>query len=181
MAAGSEIDSAFRRAQILTLILERLRNEAVGKPTEKRWTDFGILEVGEKAEEASKKIEKTFDELLSLLNHVAILDMAASFERASRARIGTRIGEARSSLKEGLKKRPLPAYYARLVYDLAAFDGLKSIGGLLENHLAAEFMDKIDAVRDSRNTFAHGTSLQAGPKIDREEAREALNLALGLL
>lgn len=178
MAKLSPMDAAYRRCRILTRLVERARSEAVANPSQDRWKDFEITASGDTRAECAAKVTEAFDQILNLLNHVTILDMAASFEMASKVRLATRIGETRSAVAAAAQGRNLPAYHAQLVRSQKDFDGLASLAQLLTGHIDEEVGDVLHAVRESRNAFAHGTDVTVPPKAERDEALSALTEAL---
>ncbi len=108
-------------------------------------------------------MQATFADLLGLVGHLTILDMAASFEVASQARLGTRLGEVRSALAAGGRKRFLPPYALRLVRDRDEFGSLRAVAALLDGEADEALLDAFDAVRQARNNFAHGTEILSAP------------------
>ncbi|MEH3147982.1 MAG: hypothetical protein PGN34_22190 [Methylobacterium frigidaeris] len=95
--------------QILTAILNRLREQALANPSHPRWVALGLCPPYETKRQAVAELQATFADLLGLVGHLTILDMAASFEVASQARLGTRLGEVRSAPAAGGRKRSLAA------------------------------------------------------------------------
>ena len=178
MANSSALDAAYRRCRTLTLLVERARSEAVANPSQDRWKDFEITSPGDSRVACAAKVNDAFDQILNLLNHVTILDMAASFEMATKARLGTRIGDTRSAIAAAVQKNSLPVYHARLVRSQKDFDGLNSLAELLQGHIDENVSEVLSAVRESRNAFAHGTDVTVPPKAGREEALGALREAL---
>src|SRR5260370_37235615 len=96
----TDIDDAYARYQILSRILERARERAVGNPTDNANINLGLTERGQKRQEARRQIEEIFEELGGLVNHLAILDMAATFEKFFLARLNTALGQDRKVIRE---------------------------------------------------------------------------------
>lgn len=183
MASSSAVDRAYQRCQILTKLVERARDDALANPTQQRWADVEITSPDDLKADAKKKVEETFGELLNLINHITLIDMAASFERVCRDRLRNQVGLARSALSDRASKRDsnLARYHQRLVHEVDDFEGLAAFGGLLDGYLAKELGEKLKLIREGRNNFAHGTDIKTAPKVARGEVLETLNATLELL
>ncbi|RVU15334.1 hypothetical protein [Methylobacterium oryzihabitans] len=181
MPDPTPIDAAYRRGQILMAILTRLREQALANPAHPRWVELGLCPAYETKRQAVADLQATFADLLGLVGHLTLLDMAASFEVASQARLGTRLGEVRSALAAGGRKRVLPPYALRLVRDRDEFGSLRAVAALLDGEADEALLDAFDAVRQARNNFAHGTEILSAPVADPDAARDTLNAVLGLL
>jgi hypothetical protein len=94
------IDRAFERCRLLSSIVEEEYRRARGNPTDSRYVNFGITQQGgRKREEAEQQIREAFTDLVALVEHLTILDMAAAFERHFNARVSTAVGAARKTLR----------------------------------------------------------------------------------
>lgn len=176
------VDQAYKRCSLLARLVEAEYKRARSNPTDDRYVTLGVIEPWERKERttALRQIEVTFGELVALVDHLTILDMAASFERSFNARIATAVGAARKTLRQKYGPSAL-AGREGLVRNGDDFQGLGSIANLINAALSGEVTEKLAKVRENRNRFAHGTDLSVPPTILQEDARGALNEAVGLL
>lgn len=174
------IDEAFERCRLLASLVDLEYRRARANPNDKRYVELGILAQGMEKRNALKRIESTFDDLAALVEHLAILDMAAGLEKLFRLRIATAVGEARKTLREKFGESTL-ARRERLVREADDFQGFKEIIQFLSSDLSAETQQILDKVRENRNRFAHGTNIRNPSTIPKEEARTALNYVVDLL
>jgi hypothetical protein len=174
------IDKAFERCRLLARLIDLEYQRARGTPTAKRYIDLGVIRQEDKIEEAREQIKQAFDELVALINHLTILDMAAALEHLFKARITTAVGEARKALRTKYRGRRALAAREKLVREIDDFEGLSDITKLISSDLSGEMQQLLDKVRENRNRFAHGTDLRNPPTILSEDARAALNEAVAL-
>jgi hypothetical protein len=181
-ADGTPIDRAFARCHLLALIIQSEYVRATANPTNSRYDEsgFGVTKVGDTREVALPKIRQAFDDLVALVEHVTILDMAAALEELFKSRIATAIGAGRKTLREQHRGDALAAR-AGLVHDVDDFQGLAEIAKLIAADLSPETQGLLNKVREDRNRFAHGTDLRLLPSVQKDEARAALNEAVDLL
>ena len=176
------VDRAYARYKILTRLLESARQRAVSDPTNERNVDLGLTTRGQKKEDAQRSIEEAFADLEGLVSHLAILDMAAAFEKYFRERLNTAIGEARKVVRERYRSgMPLYAHREGLVRDAEDFQALVGIEQLIGGRISAEVHGAGEMIRKNRNAFAHGTDLQHPPTITIERAWETLNEIIEIL
>jgi hypothetical protein len=181
-ALPSPVDRAYARYETLTRLLDRARQLALGDPTHQRNIDLGLTEPGQKRLDARRSIEDAFNDLTSLINHLALLDMAGAFERHFRERLATAIGEARKVVRERYRSEmPLYAHREGLVRDAEDFQALIGIEQLIAGRMAAEIRGEWEMTRKNRNDFAHGTDIRIPPTITSERARETLNAIIETL
>ena len=183
MAASSNpVEQAFRRCDLLARLIQLEYDRARANPTDARYAKLGITELGAKVniDEATRQIDEVFGDLVALVDHLSILDMAAAFEWLFNARIGTAVGTARKTLREK-HRRPALAGRARLVRNTTDFEGLRDITTLIDADLSQQVIALLNTVRENRNRFAHGTDIRNPPTILKNEALAALNEALDLL
>jgi hypothetical protein len=168
MVGATPVDGAFERARRLQAIVSWARERAVNDPLNDGYAEVGNTARGDRQADARRKIEEAFTDLDSLLNHLAILDMAAAFEKHFSARLASTIGEARKSIRAALGI----AWADNLVTKAGGIEGLAGIEALM-----AYAADKspLKSIKTDRNRFAHGTDLRAPPTIDREQARIILD------
>lgn len=174
MRRPNPIDAAFRRGQMLTQILKWVREQALANPAQPRWADLGLTAAYETREKSVAELNAAFDQLFGLLEHLAVLDMAASFEIASQRRITTRIGEARSALNESAKRGRSAPHLDKLLRGSGDYESLKSFEDLIAGYADRGMVEAFALVRAARNNFAHGTDILSAPVIDRERARDNL-------
>jgi len=169
MVATTPVDGAFERSRRLETIPRWARERAHTDPLGQRYVEIGITAPGDRHAEARRKIEEAFADLDGLVNHLAILDMAAAFEMFFSSRLGTTIGEARKSI------RASPAigvaWAENLVGKAGDFEGLSGIEGLMGLADKAQ----LRSIKTDRNRFAHGTDLRDPPTSDSELVRTILN------
>ena len=179
---GSEtsVDQAFERCRLLARLIEMEYERARANPTIQRYIDLGIIQRGDKIGEARKQIDQVFGDLIALVDHLIILDMAAALERVFKLRIATAVGEARKTLRAGHRSLVLAAR-EKLVREADDFEGLSDITKLIGADLSGEMQQLLEKVRENRNRFAHGTDVRNVPTILGEDARAALNEAVALL
>lgn len=180
--ASNPVEQAFRRCALLARVIELEYARARENPTHPRYADLGITEIGQKRDKATTLalVEEAFDELVALVDHLTILDMAAAFENLFGTRIATAVGAARKTLAER-HRRPALAGREGIVRETKSFEGLRDITALIDTDLSQEFKSLLGLVRDNRNAFAHGTDIRNAPTILKEQARDALTEAVGLL
>lgn len=182
MAMQSPIDRAFERYQILSRILDRARQRALADPTNEANVELGLTVRGQRREDARSSISDYFEDLGGLVNHVALLDMAAAFEGYFRARLGTSIGEARKVVRERYRSNiPLHAQREGLIRVADEFQGLAEIERLIGGQMSPEIRGVWEIIRKNRNSFAHGTDIRTPPTVTGEQTRETLNEVLGSL
>jgi hypothetical protein len=174
------VDHAFGRCRLLANVVAREYERARAHPTDERYVDLGVTELGAKKAEAQRKIQQAFDDLVALVDHLTILDMAAAFEGLSNAQIATAVGEARKTL-EGKHRNSALAWRKRLVREPADCQGLSNITNLIGPDLDERVKKQLESVRQNRNQFAHRTALSNPPTILQKDARDALNAAVALL
>ena len=180
--AQTVVDQAFQRCRLLARLVELEYERARAYPTDARYVDLGVLEIGKKQEKvkALVQIEAAFGDLIALVEHLTILDMAAAFERLFATRVATAVGAARKTLKERHRYLTL-ASREKLVRETKDFEGLNDIATLIEADLSQEVKELLKIIRENRNKFSHGTDIQNPPTILKEDARAALNEAIALL
>lgn len=181
MAKATEVERAYERCSILNAIVRHIRDDALTRPTETVWLNLGLVEEGDKKAEALARIEHLFDELQALIEHLFVLDMAAQFERASRARVKNYVGAARSALIGPMKKANFPTLSSKIIKEATDFEGMTAFIKLLEGHIDKDLLAQLKAVRNARNVFAHGIDVMVVPSISREEVRNSLTDALGAM
>jgi ribosomal 50S subunit-associated protein YjgA (DUF615 family) len=177
---SSPVDQAFERCSLLARLIDSEYDRARANPTDERYVNLGVIERGEKVAKAKAQIEQAFDDLVAIVEHLTILDMAAALERLFKARIATAVGEARRTLREKHRGDALAAR-VKLVREIEDFQGLNDITKLISADLSGEMQEQLDKVRENRNRFVHGTDLRNPPTILKEEAQAALNEAVALL
>ena len=163
--------------------LDRLGyTRARANPTDDRSVELGVIPRGGKKEKARalRQIEEAFDDLVALVEHLTILDMAAALEKLFNARISTAVGEARKTLRERHRRSTLAAR-EKLVRETEDFQGLNNIETLLSTDLSGEMQELFKKVRENRNRFVHGTDIRNPPTILEGEAQTALNEVIALL
>jgi hypothetical protein len=177
------VDRALERCQLLARIVDLEYQRALANPTDERYvTLIPVVKEQEKQKKAGAKlqIEQAFGDLVALVDHLTILDMAAALEFMFSARIATAVGAARRTL--ATKHRgPVLAGRAGVVRDTKDFQGLGDITTLISADLDDQVRRSLESVRENRNRFAHGTDLRNPPTILQEDARDALNAAADLL
>lgn len=178
MTGPNRIEAAYRRRQMLFNILIWLRRQAIANPADKRWAELGLASAYETKAKTQQELNASFDELLALVEHLAILDMASSFEVASQRRLGTRVGEARSVLTKSARKGQSADVLSYLVRQTESFGSMKAVEDFCRVFIDKEIIDEFALVREARNNFAHGTDVLSAPVIDVERARENLNTVL---
>ncbi|HEX4113970.1 MAG TPA: hypothetical protein VH020_15665 [Stellaceae bacterium] len=171
----SAIDEAFDRYETLSRILEKARQSALSNPMHDRNIDLGLTQRGQKKGDAITRINETFEDLTSLINHLGILDMAAAFEKTFRARLGTAIGEARNVLRDNYKIETLRNVRQKLIHDPDNLRGLAKAISVIRATLSKEVAELLEAIRESRNNFAHGTDIRTPPGITAEKTKDTLN------
>lgn len=178
----TRVDQAFNRCELLAKLVEWERQRAAANPFDERYIALGIIKRGEKMRklETLKSIHATFDEIAALVEHLTILDMAASLEHLFQSRIATAAGEARKTLRSNYNSSVLAAQ-PKIVREADDFKSLAEIVRILSENLSKETQEKINKVRENRNIFAHGTNIRVAPTILKEDARAALNEAVELL
>lgn len=181
MPSLNPIDRAYRRHQILRLMLEHHREMARSPTYRRNLVKLGFVDEGEKPQIAEQIVKETFDELSGLIAHLAIVDMAAALEFAAKSKIGNASGQVRKAYKERKDKTKEAVYASRLVLDQDFFKTLKSISDLVDSFLDKDVMEAFSATKDARNNFAHGTNVTTMPVIDVEDARAALNEVFDIL
>lgn len=181
MAKESPIDRAHRRGQILDAIIKQARTRAEQSPQDEKLVILGIINVGEKKQDAIRKINEAFDELLELAAYISLLDMARSLERISRDRIGNHIGQMKKTINDKKGKETLPVYRERLIVEREKFRGLGGIELLVQGYLGDDSATKLTAIREARNNFAHGEDVDGFPSVDRNSTRDVLNEIFDLI
>jgi len=169
------VDEAYARYEILSNILERTRQQALANPMHRRNIELGLTKQFRTRNEVEKDIQDAFEDLTNLINHLAIIDMAAAFEGYLRPRLGTAIGEARRLLRENYELEPFLQSREKLVHETDDFQGLARIRELIGGHLSAETSATLSQIREDRNNFAHGTNIRVPPTTTTKRTRETLN------
>lgn len=172
---SSPVDEAFDRCEILSRILARARIVSLADPTHSRNQDLGLTEPGDTKATARRKIETAFDAIEGLVNHVAVLDMAASFEALFRARLGNALGEARALLRDEYREKFLFMARESLAARQADFEGLGGLERLLGPYLSGETAHALREIRNARNEFTHGTDIRRAPSVTRDQVLSILN------
>lgn len=180
MARTDPLEAAYQRSSRVIALLQASRDDALSNPMRDRWKDLGLVDVGDSKAQATQKITAAFEEMLSLLNHVRILDLTACFEHLARQRMANHVGEARKALSESAKKDRLPVFHSRLARTPESFGRLNEYIDLLDGHLSKEVVDALKLIRHARNTYAHGTDVQTPPAVDAEETLANLSAARDL-
>jgi hypothetical protein len=177
------VEKAFFRCEILLKILDDTKRRTISDKANQFPYAFslGIIEKGDTIDEAKLKIESIFSQLESLITHLTILDVAASFENIFRERLKNAIGEARKAVRKNYKIQTLFKVREELVQDVAAYSGLGGLETLLGPQLDQELLGKLKAIRANRNRFVHGTEIHALPTIDGADALKALREVAELL
>jgi len=179
---GNPVDQAFNRYRLLTRLLEDARQRAVSDTTHERNVDVGLTTRGQKKQEALHNIEDAFEDLGGLVNHLALIDMAAALERYFGERLRTAIGEARKVVRDRYRSSvPLHAHREGLIRDADDFQGMADIERLIGGHVPAEVRAEWATIRRNRNNFAHGTDIRIPPTITSEQARQLLNEMIEIL
>ncbi len=179
---NNPVDQAFHRHRLLTALLEVSRKLALSDPTHERNLDVGLTARGQKRQDARRSIEDAFEDLGGLVNHLALLDMAAAFEDYFRVRLSTAIGEAKKVVRERYRSSvPLYAYRDNLIRNADDFQGLANIERLIGRHLSAGVRDEWETIRKTRNSFAHGTDIRSPPTITSEQVKDTLNEIIDIL
>jgi hypothetical protein len=179
---ASLVDNAFQRCLLLARILTQARDRALGNPMSDHNTNLGLVQKGQKKQEAITSIETAFEELGALINHLAILHMAASFEMQFRTWLGTAIGEARSAIRDRYKKT-VPLYVGRagLVREQDDFQGLARIEQLLSGRVSDEISEALSLIRENRNEFSHGKDIRIPPTITQQQTLDALHALMEII
>ena len=175
----TQVDRAFERCRLLARVVALEYERARANPTDARYATIGVTQQGARKAEAERQIEEAFDDLVALIDHLTILDMAAAFEGLFNARIATAVGGARDTLRRRYPNTL--AGRADFVRETDDFQGLSDITKLIEADLDGQVKERLVSVRENRNRFAHGTDLCNPPTILQEDARNALNEAVALL
>ncbi|SFU72547.1 hypothetical protein SAMN02799631_01989 [Methylobacterium sp. 174MFSha1.1] len=181
MADSAPIDRAFQRSRVLARLVAEAREHATRNPGHDKWLDLGLTEVGDRPKDAVRKLERIFDEIAGLIEHLAILDMAASYERSARTRIGNYVGVLNAVGEAAVRRGGLPRHSLGLLRRATEYQDLASIIELLKPSLDADLLTDLQRVRRSRNSFAHGTDVSFGPDIDAEGARVVLKQAIDVV
>ena len=174
MVSSRHISDAFERCRGLSAIIRHVRNDALKRPNEEIWRALGLVMDGDTKAEAISRLERRFDELQALIDHIFILDMAAQFERTAAARIENYIGSARSAFAKRINQEKFPALATAVVKEASDFQGLNAYVRLLESHIDGELKDKLKLIRGARNSFAHGIDVRVPPPISAQDARDTL-------
>ncbi len=178
LSGRSAIDAAFNRAAALDGFIAEARELVRRNPSDTRLRTLAPL--GAKLDR--DKLLQTLDSLQSLVDHIAILDMATAFESSAKARISTRIGETRGAVEEGARRlKHSPWHHAKLIHSAKDYAGLHDVFGLLEGLVDKNTMEALGLVRSNRNEIAHGKSYEVPPTITRAEAQTFLTEALEAL
>lgn len=176
----TDVDKAFERCRLLAALVKAEYERARANPMQDRYVKMGVTQQGDTKGDAIKKIEDAFSDLTGLVDHLTILDMAATLEKVFGQRITTAVGEARKVLVETFHPNALAARES-MVRDSASFEGLREIVALIGSGLSGEVQELLSTVRENRNRFAHGTDLRNPPTVLTGDARNALNEAFALL
>lgn len=168
------VDAAFARCRLLERIVGRAAAQASADPTHARNVELGLTEKGDRKADAARKIAAAFEELAHLVNHLAILDMAAALETLFKARLGTAIGEGRRAMREHYEISTLWAAREHLIREATDFAGLRDIEAFLGGHLSEAVRADLGSIRAARNRFAHGTDIRQPPAITSDAARDTL-------
>lgn len=181
MSRINPVDAAFRRKEMLVQILKWVRTQALANPAQSRWAELGLRSAYESKERSVSELNDAFDQLFGLLEHLAIIDMASSFEMAGKRRLSTRIGEARTALRDSAKKGASAPQLEKLLRASEDYDSLKEIENFVSQYIDKTVLDSLALVRSARNNFAHGTDILSAPVIDSDRARENLKDVLDLI
>jgi hypothetical protein len=174
------VEAARSRCKLLLHLLTAAKTRALSDPTGNYTVDMGIIARGDKKADAVAKVNRVFEELDGLLAHVTLIDMTASLEKAFSSRLGTAVGEARKTLREGYNLGAFQRVHESLVRDAEDFQGLAGIEKLLSSQMSEELKDALRVVRSERNKFAHGTDVSVPPLINADEAFDALKVIADL-
>ena len=180
---ASPIDSAeqaFFRCKVLLTIIAMAKNRAITDRTNQYAISLGIIENGDKREDAKPKIDNMFSQLEGLVTHLTILDVATSFEIAFRTRLENAVGEARKAVRKNYNLKTLFKVRESLVQEVDNYRGIGGVEALLGPQLDRDLLEKLKIIRDNRNQFAHGTDIEILPTIESEDVLEALR-AIGEL
>ncbi len=171
---GDAVERAFLRCEVLLQILTAAKNRAIADTTNQYALSLGIIEKGDRQEDARRKIDSMFSQLDGLAAHLAILDVAASFETAFRERLKNAVGEARKAVKNNYKIKPFFKVRESLVEDVSNYSGIGGVEVLLGPQLDGDLLKKLKLIRHNRNQFAHGTNIEVLPTIESEDALDVL-------
>lgn len=167
-------EQAFSRCETLLKIIDKAKSRAISGTSNEYAISLGIIEQGDKYEDAKKKIDNMFAQLEGLVAHLAILDLTASFEIAFRERLKNAVGEARKAIKNNYKLSTLSKVRESLVQEVDSFKGIGGVEALLGPQLDGELLKKLKIIRANRNQFAHGTNVEVLPTIDSVDVLDAL-------
>ena len=176
MAKATEVERAYDRCSILSAIVRHIRDDALARPTEAVWLKLGLVEEGDKKPEAVARMERLFDELQALIEHLFVLDMTAQFERAAMSRVTNYIGSACIPHKAGL-----PSLATKVIKNKKDFENMIDFLRLLEDHIDTDLLEQLNMIRKARNIFAHGVDVRVLPSISREDVRDSLKDALAAM
>ena len=174
MAKLNNIERAHARYSTLLRLIEMEIVRARANPTADRYLDLGIIDAGDKPTEATAKIDARLGEIRDLIEHLGVLDIAATFELSFRQKISNSIGEARNAINNQRKKAGKTLAAPSLVKNLKEMQGLASIKSILSAGLSIEVQVTMEKIRESRNNFTHGTDLGVPPAIDAQSALDCL-------
>jgi hypothetical protein len=168
------VDAARKRCELLLRILKLTRDRALADPTGSYTVALGIISVGDKKDDAARKVAKAFEELDGLLSHLTLIDMTAALEQALTRRIATAVGEARRAVKDEYQLEVFSRVREALVHEVDDFQGLAGIETLLSAQMSDELKLKLRTIRSERNKFAHGTDVTVPPLIDTSAVYDTL-------
>lgn len=178
MANSAPVKRAFQRSQVLAKIVAELKGQAHRNPLSEKWVDYGITEPDDSRKSADLKLTQLFEEISGLIEHLTILDMAASYELAARTRFANYIGIIQGAGESLARTNSIPRYSLGVIKGAQSYDGISAINDLLKPSVDPALIAELTKISKARNRFAHGTSVKLAPEVDRAEAKEILIHAL---
>ncbi len=113
-----------------------------------------------------------------MVEHVAIIDMTASYELAARTRLGNYIGKIRGAGEAVEREKEIPRYSLGVIRAAQSYEGIAAINDLLKSKIDPKLSTELTKIGKARNKFAHGTNVKLPPEIDKSEVKELLSQAL---
>ena len=147
---ANDLDDVLSQYRTLASALGRLRDRVIASPWSDEAKELGISAKKSAVEDRKAAAESHFASTQQALFEAFIVKLVAAFEAAAFRKLGTRIGDARSTLAKHHDARSI---IQRLVKDK---DDVRDLRGL-ETLLPGD--TNLAALREHRNSVAHGGRL----------------------
>lgn len=156
MPAGSTIETARRRYVVLKELVRRERNNSKNYQRLDRLYELGVLQKGMPGD-PRRVAQETLDALDQTIDAFGFLDVVAAFEVEACSRIDRLIADTRGKLRKDVQAGVTAPAAPHLVRGLGEFEeSLKLVLDAISANSPAVEVESCNAIRETRNSIAHG-------------------------